>query len=543
MEKLTKCENAKSKGCTMLNKIIRKLKLRKPSSSDEGIPQYSSSNNQPALSKDLKENIKIFQGIFEKASDIVIREFKIGTEQQVNAFAIMISGLINEASVNENLIKPLMCLRQDISKESAFESVKESALPVASILESQTLEDTVTAILSGDTALFIDGTDCALLASIRGWEARGVEEPKTESVVRGPREGFVESLGTNTALLRRKIKNSQLKFEKMTVGKQTRTDVCIAYIQGIANDKILQEVKDRISRIETDSVLESGYIEAFIEDAPYSIFPTVGNSEKPDIVSAKLLEGRIAVLTDGTPYVLTVPYLFIEAFQNSEDYYSRPYLATFTRWLRWLSFFIATFLPALYVAATTFHQELIPTTLLISIASAHDATPFPSVVEALLMQVAFEILREAGLRLPKAVGQAVSIVGALVIGDAAVSAGLVGAPMVVVVALTGIASFVIPALTDVSTIARFVLLILASFSGLYGVMLGFVGFLTHQISLRSFGVPYMSPLAPSTIPELKDVFIRTPWWAMAARPRLIGDNFRRQKELLIPHPPRENQDN
>lgn len=525
----------------MFNRLIKKSKHKKTSQPIENTPH--SSSNLPTISKDLNENLMAIKTIFDNASDLIIREFKIGTEQQVNAFAVMIGGLINEESVNESLIKPLMSLNRDISKESVVKVVKESALFVASIQESQKLDDAVTGILSGDTALFIDGADSALLASIRGWEARGVEEPKTESVVRGPREGFVESLGTNTALLRRKIKNSQLKFEKMTVGKQTKTDVCIVYINGIANEKIVQEVKDRISRIDTDSVLESGYIEEFIEDAPYSLFPTVGNSEKPDIVSAKLLEGRIAVLTDGTPFVLTVPYLFIEAFQNSEDYYARPYLATVIRWLRWLAFFISTFLPALYVAVTTFHPELLPTSLLISIASAQEGIPFPTIVEALLMQVAYEILREAGLRLPKAVGQAVSIVGALVIGEAAVSAGLVGTPMVVVVALTGISSFVVPALTDVTTVSRFVLLILAGFAGLYGVMLGFVGFITHQLSLRSYGVPYMSPLAPLSVSDLKDVFIRAPWWAMTTRPGRIGKNSTRQKKSLIPHPPSENPDN
>jgi spore germination protein KA len=525
----------------MFNRLIIRSKQKNTSQSPENIPH--SSSDLPTLSKDLNENLKAIKNIFDKADDLIIREFKIGTEQQVNAFTVMISGLINEASVNENLIKPLMSLHRDISMESVVKVVKESALFVAIIQETQKLDDTVTGILSGDTALFIDGTDSVLLASIRGWEARGVDEPKTESVIRGPREGFVESLSTNTALLRRKIKNSELKFEKMTVGKQTKTEICIVYIKGIANEKIVQEVKDRLARIETDSVLESGYIEEFIEDAPYSLFPTVGNSEKPDIVGAKLLEGRIAVLTDGTPFVLTVPYLFIEAFQNSEDYYSRPYLATFIRWLRWLAFFISTFLPSLYVAITTFHQELLPTSLLISIASAQEGIPFPTIVEALLMQVAYEILREAGLRLPKAVGQAVSIVGALVIGDAAVSAGLVGAPMVVVVALTGISSFVVPALTDVTTVSRFVLLILSGFAGMYWVMLGFAGFITHQLSLRSFGVPYMSPLVPLSVSGLKDVLIRAPWWAMTTRPSRIGKNSTRQKKSLIPHPPRENPDN
>jgi len=525
----------------MINRLISRSKRKKTSQPAGNTPP--SSSTLPTISQDLSENLKAIQKIFEKASDVIIREFKIGTEQQVSAIAVLIVGLVNEESVNDNLIKPLMSLRQNMSKESAVKVVKESALSVTSIEEVQTLEDVVTGILAGDTALFIEGADSALLASIRGWEARGVDEPKTESVVRGPREGFVESLSTNTALLRRKIKNSNLKLEKMTVGKQTKTEICIVYIDGIANEKIVQEVKDRITRIETDSILESGYIETFIEDAPYSLFPTVGNSEKPDIVSAKLLEGRIAVLTDGTPFVLTVPYLFIEAFQNSEDYYSRPYLATCIRWLRWLAFFISTFLPSLYVAITTYHQELLPTSLLTSIASAQEGIPFPTIVEALLMQVAYEILREAGLRLPKAVGQAVSIVGALVIGDAAVSAGLVGAPMVVVVALTGISSFVVPGLTDVTTVTRFVLLILAGFAGMYGVMLGFSGFLTHQLSLRSFGVPYMSPLVPLNVADLKDVLVRVPWWAMTTRPARIGKNLTRQKKSLIPQPPKENSDN
>lgn len=526
----------------MLTKIIRKSKRRNHHQA-VGAPQNPPSNVQTSLSKNLKDNLQSIQKIFEKASDIVIREFKIGKEEPVHAFAVMIFGLFNEASVNENLIKPLMVSHQNISHESIVNVVKESILSVASVQESQTLEEAVTGILSGDTALFIDGADRVLLATIRGWEARGVDEPKTESVVRGPREGFVESLGTNTALIRRKIKNSNLKIEKMTVGKQTKTEICIIYINGIVNEKIVQEVKDRIGRIETDSILESGYIESFIEDAPYSLFPTVGNSEKPDIVCAKLMEGRVAVLTDGTPFVLTVPYLFIEAFQNSEDYYSRPYLATFIRWLRWLSFFISTFVPALYVAITTYHQELLPTSLLISIASANEGSPFPTIVEALLMQVAYEILREAGLRLPKAVGQAVSIVGALVIGDAAVSAGLVGAPMVVVVALTGISSFVVPALTDVTTVTRFALLILSGFAGMYGVMLGFAGFLIHQLSLRSFGVPYMSPLVPLNVSGLKDVVIRSPWWAMTFRPHRLGKNPMRQVDTLMPHPPKENPNN
>jgi len=260
-----------------------------------------------------------------------------------------------------------------------------------------------------------------------------VEEPDTEAVVRGPREGFTENLKTNTALLRRKIKNPNLRFELIKLGNQTNTNVCITYIKGICNEKFVTEARKRLKHIKTDSILESGYIEAFIEDAPYSPFATVANSEKPDVTAAKILEGRLAVLVDGTPIALTVPYLFMEGFQSSEDYYSRPYYVTLVRWIRFLAFFITVYLPSLYVAATTFHQELIPTPLLVTMIAAKEGTPFPAFVEALLMGLIFEILREAGVRMPRPIGQAVSIVGALVIGEASVSAGLIGAPMVIIV--------------------------------------------------------------------------------------------------------------
>ncbi|MDA8229157.1 MAG: spore germination protein, partial [Desulfitobacterium hafniense] len=374
----------------MFKKLLTKLKAL---SSETSKQQKEAPSTNTQLSKNIDVNLKFIQDTFVGTSDLITREFKLGSEQQVKAFVVMIAGLVNEASVNENLMKPLMFIRKELNKENAFVLVKESALSVANLKDSRTLEETIDSILSGDSALFIDGSDIALVASIRGWEARGVDEPKTEAVVRGPREGFVESMGTNMALLRRKIKNPNLKFVSMKIGKQTKTDICVAYIKGIANEKIVQEVKTRLNRIETDSILESGYIEAFIEDPPFSLFPTVGNSEKPDVVSAKLLEGRVVILVDGTPFALTVPYLFIEAFQASEDYYSRPYYASIIRIFRWLSFFLSTFTPGLYVAITTFHQELLPPALLVSIAAAQEGTPFPAVVEVFVMGIMFEILR------------------------------------------------------------------------------------------------------------------------------------------------------
>jgi spore germination protein KA len=502
------------------------------------------SEDQDSLSLTLDKNLQKVKNIFDESSDLVIREFKIGTHESIDAFIVMLNGLTDEKAVNADLINPLMFLSRDFSKDNALAVIRESALSVALVKEGKSLDEIIDAILSGDTVLFIDESNIALIVSLRGAKVRNIDEPDTEAVIRGPREGFVESIATNISLLRRKVRNPALKFFPLKIGQQTKTEICVAYLKGIANDKIVQEVKNRLTRIDTDSILESGYIEAFIEDAPLSLFPTVGFTEKPDIISAKLLEGRIAILVDGTPFVLTVPYLFVEAFQSSEDYYTRPYFATFLRWLRWIAFFFATTLPGLYVAITTFHQEFLPPALLVSIAAAHEGTPFPSVVEALVMNIIYEILREAGVRLPRPIGQAVSIVGALVIGEAAVSAGLVGAPMVVVVALTAISAFVVPTLLDISTLIRFILIILAGFSGLYGMVLGFIFFVTHQISLRSLGAPYMSPLAPSTLSDLKDIVIRAPLWAMRTRPRVLGEkDSNRQKPNDMPTPPDQKGEN
>ncbi|MDV3429294.1 MAG: spore germination protein, partial [Bacillota bacterium] len=339
-----------------------------------------------------------------------------------------------------------------------------------------------------------------------------------------------------------RIKSPDLIFKTLKIGSRTKTSVCIVYIKGIVNPKLIDEIYKRLNRINTDAILESGYIEQFIEDAPYSIFPTVGNTEKPDTSAAKILEGRACILVDGTPFALTVPLLFIEGFQSAEDYYSRPYFASLLRILRFTCFFISTLAPATYVMLTTFHQELIPTTLLFTMAAGREGVPFPAVLEAGLMVITFEILREAGVRLPRPVGQAVSIVGALVIGEAAVTAGLVGGLLVIVVALTAVSSFVLPAFTDVEGILRMFFLILAGSLGIFGVGLGILFILAHVVSLRSFGTPYFAPLAPLTVKDLKDTFIRVPIWKMSTRPRTIGwYDMKRQNDNLKPEPPEDGQ--
>ncbi|WP_047758606.1 spore germination protein, partial [Geobacillus sp. ZGt-1] len=380
----------------------------------------------------------------------------------------------------------------------------------------------------------------AVSASTKGGQYRSIEEPQTQIAVRGPREGFTESLRANTAMIRRRIKNPNLWLETMQIGTVTQTDVAIMYIKGIANDEVIEEVRARLRRIDTDSVLESGYIEQLIEDQTFTTFPTIYHTERPDVVAANLLEGRIAILIQGTPFILIVPALFIQFFQAVEDYYARFDIATALRFLRVLIFFLSLVAPSIYIAATTFHQEMIPTQLVIAIAAQREAVPFPAFVEALIMEVTFEILREAGIRLPRAVGQAVSIVGALVIGEVAINAGFVSSAMVIVVSLTAIASFATPsfAIAISARLIRFGLMFLAAMFGFYGIIMGLLVMILHLCSLRSFGMPYMSPLAPFISTNVGDTLFRIPTWMYRERPRLINQkNIIRQSGDQKPKPP------
>lgn len=532
----------------MFSYIYKKLSFWKMLNQNSNNENNKKKKN-PSLSNNLKANLTTIRSIFGKSNDIVIREFIFGNKKKINAAIIFVVGMTSKAIINENIIRPLMYDShlfddENLSSANDIDTIKKTMISVGDVSKTSSLDEIINSCLSGDTIFLIDGSREALLISAKGWETRGVDEPKTESVVRGPREGFSETLRTNTTLLRRKIKDPALTFEPMKIGERTKTDICIAYVDGIVNPQLVEEIRRRLNRIRTDSILESGYIEQFIEDAPFSIFSTVGNSEKPDIVAAKLLEGRAAIMVDGTPFVLTVPMLFIEGFQSAEDYYSRPYFASFVRLLRFLSFTITILAPATYVILTSFHQELLPTSLLLTMAASHEGVPFPSVLEAGIMMMTFEILREAGIRLPRPVGQAISIVGALVIGESAVSAGLIGAPMVIVVAITAVSGFVVPAQTDSAAILRIILLILAGFMGGYGVGIGLLCIIINLASLRSFGTPYLSPLAPPSISGLKDSLIRVPLWKMLLRPKGIGKyDPQRQGFRLKPHHPKNNSQN
>lgn len=491
------------------------------------------------LSRQLEINLKYLHAAFDRASDIVFHEFVILDGRF--AVLIFIDGLSDTKQIDADILYSLTHPKDVHGGEShriALDVLAKEYLTLSGMQQIDTLADAVkTVVEETSVLLLVDDEPFGLALSVSGGKTRGIEEPNTEAVIRGPREGFTESIGTSLTLIRRRIRSANLKVEMSQVGTLTKTKVAICYIDGLAEPDMVDEVRRRINRIETDGIIDSGYIEEFIEDTPVSPFPQIQNTERPDVVTSVLLEGKVSILVDGSPFALIAPVNFWGMMQASEDYYERYMIANAIRILRYGFLFVNLFLPSLYVAVTTFHQEMLPTKALLSIAAAREVTPFPALVEALIMEVTFEALREAGVRLPKTVGSAISIVGALVIGQSAVQAGIVSAPMVIVVSITGIGSFVIPRynLAIALRMLRFPMIFLAGTLGLFGIVVGTLAIVIHLSSLRSVGVPYLDPVAPFNRNNMKDVFIRVPHWAMKERPHQTSkQNPRRQTEATRP---------
>ncbi|EOW9528363.1 spore germination protein [Bacillus cytotoxicus] len=484
---------------------------------------------QVLLSSDLDENLEILRSMYQDCFDVVFRMFLI--RGQTRAVLIYVEGLSNVEEIHTHVLSPLMSEAEG-NRLSPLE-VLEKQIHLSKTKEVRTFTDCIENISSGHPVLLVHQEMSGLALGLEKWEKRSIEEPVAENVVRGPREGFVETLSVNTSLLRRRIKSPDFKMKLIQTGRYTDTSVVLAYIEGLANESLIEEVESRLRRIDIDSILESGYIEELIEDNPYSPFPQLINTERPDVAAANLLEGRVVILVDGTPFVLIAPISFFSLLQSPEDYYQRFLISSAIRLLRFVFMIFSLVLPSIYVAVLTYHQEMVPTSLLISMASSRETVPFPALIEALMMEITFEALREAGVRLPKQVGAAVSIVGALVIGQAAVQAGLVSAPMVIVVAITGISSFMVPHYTQgiALRMLRFPIMFLAGSLGLLGVMLGVIAIVVHLCTLRSFGIPYLTPIAPMKTHELKDTLIRAPWWKMNTRPHLTNE-FNRYRQAF-----------
>lgn len=505
-------------------------------------PPLTPSSPVPA---DLSSALQEIQGTLGSSSDLVMKTFTC--LKRWSAALVYMDGFVDQQLLHESILRSLLHRDDEVSRliqlrdDERLSYIEHEVLIAADTKRIDTMGALFTDLMSGCVMLLLDGSAVVLRIGAVGWEDRSISEPNSQAVVRGPMEGFNENLRTNMTLIRRRIKDPELWTETREIGRVTKTSVAIVFHRQIADASVVEEVRRRLDKIDIDGILESGYIEEFIQDTQRTIFPTVYNSERPDTVAAALLEGRIAILVDGTPFVLLVPALFVQFFQSAEDYYQRADISTLLRIIRYLAFFIAMLAPSFYIAISTFHQEMLPTSLLISVAAQREGVPFPAFIEALLMEVTYEILREAGVRIPKTVGQAVSIVGTLVIGQAAVDAGVVSAAMVIIVSITAISSYVIPenGLSISVRIIRFVLMALAASFGLFGILLGLLMLAIHLTSLRSFGVSYMSPYGPYVAGNLKDTFYRVPWPAMRTRPATANPRNLHRQGIDIQHQHRE----
>jgi spore germination protein KA len=506
----------------MLRKIRKRSKIVKQNANIDNTCNDNINEPIPQTIEAVKVRLN---DIFSECSDFMLREIICGEDSSIKILVTYINGFVDKRVLNQDVVRPILDYfsnaKLNDKKSHLYGMLKECVVNNNDIKEAKNMQQAVENILAGEALLFIDEEEKALVIGVKAPQGRQVAEPDTEVSIRGAREGFVENLLTNTTLLRKRIKNPNLKMEMMQLGEQTKTDICISYIKGIANEEIVREVKERLKKIKTDAILDSGYIEQFISDSRLSLFPTVGNSEKCDKLAGKLLEGRVAIFCDGTPYVLTVPYLFIESLQASDDYYDHAFFATFMRLMRIFALLVSNLLPGMYVALVSFHQTVIPFKLMITLAASRQGIPFSPFTEAILMIVTFELLREAGVRMPRPIGQSLSIVGAIVLGEASVAAGIASNLMVIITAITAICSFVIPPLIRATMLLRFIFLIAANFLGFLGIAFVFVAVCIHLCTLRSFGVPYMTPFSPLTAPDLKDSLIVVPIWAMVTRPRIL----------------------
>lgn len=504
-------------------KFIKNMISLSEENRSENIYHMSSDSNEVNISPTLENNKTQLKTIFSNCSDLVFREIKIANNPRFTAMIVYIKNMIETVLLEETIVKRITSKQEETCFQPNSKDYLKYMLGVRDEDIYLDMSGTINGILSGDLALFIDGVNEGMILHIKNPPSRAVEEPQVETVVRGPREGFTESLATNLVLIRKRIKSPNLKTESFILGRETKTEVIITYLSHIANEKIVAELKERINKIDADSVLTTHFIKEYITDAPFSGFPAIFSTERPDVLITNILEGRIGLLVDGTPITLSLPAVFFEFLESNEDFYLPFIVANIYRWVRYLSFVLTLTLPGIYIAITEYHQELIPTSLLVTIVKARSGVPYPAILECIVMLFAYEILREAGTRMPRAVGQSMSIVGALVLGQSAIEAGLVSAPMLIVVSLTAISSYAIPFvdMTSAVILPRFILILLGGSFGLLGVVCGLIVLSLMLISMRSFGVPYMAPLAPYIKEHFTETVTRPPMWAVFNRPWFI----------------------
>ena len=425
---------------------------------------------------------------------------------------ILFEGQVSNLQVSDLLLRPLAQIPPEVnSSGKLLEYLRGDVLLASDRKEVRTYQELFALAMSGFALVVMDGQATAMALGYQGFSLRGISEPSAEMNLRGSREGFIESVVVNVSMVRRRLKTPQLVVEGMTVGSLSNTTVKLLYLQDAVSPQLLDEVRQRLAEVRIEVVLDSGYLQPYLDSSKFSLFSGVGVTERPDTLCAKLSEGRVGILVDGTPFALVLPYLFTEHFQSQDDYSHRPYFASYVRILKFLSFFATILLPGYYVAVVSFHPEMIPDILLTKFIGSVLYTPLPVLAEALLVFILYELLREAGLRLPRPIGHALGIVGGLVIGDAAVSAGLIGLPMVILIALTAVSSFVVPTLYEPVTILRFAFIIIGGTLGLYGLYLGFALFMVNLCSLKTMGIPVTAPTTPMDPHSFRDMFVRAGW--------------------------------
>lgn len=473
------------------------------------------------VSSDLNENMKTLTNRFNlpKNQTVIIREFNLG--RKIRAFLIFVDGMVQKTIINEVLLPELMKPENfnELKEESPLDYIMKNVISVDIIKKGEEFETISLQILNGMTALFVEGCNDCLIIESKGFEKRNIDVPVTEAVIRGPQEAFTEDIRVNITLIRKIVKNENLIAEVIQVGKANRTNIGILYLKGVANEKVIKEVKQRLNSIDVDFTTGNGMVAQLIEDHPFMLFPQIISTERPDRAASFIMEGQVVIIDDGTPFADAVPVTFFTFFHTSEESHLRWQYGMLLRLIRMMAIFTTMFLPSLYVALALYHQEMIPTPLMDSIAKARENTPFPVILEIIMMEASFELIREGSIRVPGVIGQTLGIIGALILGQTAVAAGLVSSILIIIVALTALGSFAVPSyeLALALRIIKFIFIFFAAIAGFYGLSVGIFIMGGLLCSMKSFGVPFLSPIAPKTKSN-PDTLLSYPIWMQKTRP-------------------------
>lgn len=514
---------------------MNKKQVNQPVSAEDA---YHDENNKISipLSSDLDVNIKYVEKLFENCMDVVKREVDIGKDAPFRIYGVYTDGLVNREILEEFILSKVMDyknLATDMQEGqmTPTQMMLQHFSSTFDIKEVDSMDPLINAVLSGDSAIFVDGIAKGLVVSTRGWPGRSVSEPSTENVVRGPKDGFTETIRFNTVLVRRRIRDTKLKVKMISCGTRSRTDIAVMYVEDIVKPELLDEVLKRLDKYVVDAVFDSGYIEQLIEDSWKSPFPQTQATERPDKFASSLLEGRVGIIVDNSPFGIILPATLNVYYQASEDYYQRWQIMSFTRILRYLVSFLSFTLPGLYIATLNFKPDMLPTSFAISIAASREGITFSTVLEIIVMELIFELFREAGIRAPGAIGHVIGLVGGIVIGQAAVDANIVSPMIIIIVSFTAICTFAIPdySLTSAFRLVRYLFIVASAVFGLYGFLLMLILVLAHLSSLESFGIPYLSPYNISDrnkFSDLKDTLLRFPTFMQVSRPIFATKNQR-----------------